>query len=791
MFQVTRVERQIAGRTLSIETGLVGRQADGAVMVRYGDTVVLVTAVTAAPYNEDIDYFPLSVDYRERHSAAGKFPQGFIKREGRPSTKEILTARMIDRPMRPLFPDGYLQEVQILASVLSADQDNDPDVPAIIGASAALSISKIPFQGPVGAVRLGRINGQFVINPTHKERAESELNLLLGGTQKNLNMIEVGAKELSEDVIADAIQTAHQVIREVCDMISELQAKINPTKEMTLDPIAPELMAKIKGQFGAHIRQAKAIVEKRKRNDAVDEIQEQILAAYGPAEDGSAGDQGRYTKVMVKRAFDRVSEEIVRQMLLEGKRLDGRGFTDIRPIDCRVGVLPRTHGSALFTRGETQALVNVTLGTIRDAQIIDGILDEYAQSFTLHYNFPPFSVGEIKPIRGPGRREIGHGALAERALEPMRPAEDKFAYTIRLVSDITESNGSSSMASVCGGSLALMDAGVPIREAIAGISIGLVTAEDGHYELLTDIIGEEDHYGDMDFKVAGTTQGITGIQLDIKIGGLDHEIMIAALKRAKEARFKILETMNKVISQPRAEISPYAPKLLTIEIDPEFIGKVIGPAGKMIKSIQEQTGTTIEIEDDGTVFISCFEGDGHLKAKEIIEGLTQPPEVGRLYKEAKVVTIKEFGVFVEITPGVEGLCHVSELSDSYVKSVEGFCKMGDLMPVKLIMIDDQGRLKLSRRAALEELGLSDRKEGDPPAPEGGRPDGGRRDGGGGRRDGGRRDGGRRDGGRRDGGRHEGGGRGRDDRRPQGPRPGGEPTPTPTPTPETGPQAAEH
>ncbi len=788
MFKVTRVERQIAGRTLSIETGLVGRQADGAVMVRYGDTVVLVTAVTAAPYNEDIDYFPLSVDYRERHSAAGKFPQGFIKREGRPSTKEILTARMIDRPMRPLFPDGYLQEVQILASVMSADQDNDPDVPAIIGASAALSISKIPFQGPVGAVRLGRINGQFVINPTHKERAESELNLLLGGTQKNLNMIEVGAKELSEDVVADAIQTAHQVIREVCDMISELQAKVNPTKEMTLDPIAPELMAKIKGQFGASLRQAKTLVEKRKRNDAVDEIQEQAIAAFGPAED--AADKARYTKVMVKRAFDRVAEETVRQMLLEGKRLDGRGFTDIRPIDCQVGILPRTHGSALFTRGETQALVNVTLGTIRDAQIIDGILDEYAQSFTLHYNFPPSSVGEIKPIRGPGRREIGHGALAERALEPMRPAEDKFAYTIRLVSDITESNGSSSMASVCGGSLALMDAGVPIREAIAGISIGLVTAEDGHYELLTDIIGEEDHYGDMDFKVAGTTQGITGIQLDIKIGGLDHEIMIAALKRAKEARLRILETMSKVISQPRAQISPYAPKLLTIEIDPEFIGKVIGPAGKMIKSIQEQTGTTIEIEDDGTVFISCFEGDGHLKAKEIIEGLTQPPEVGRMYKEAKVVTIKEFGVFVEITPGVEGLCHVSELSDSYVKSVEGFCKMGDLMPVKLISIDDQGRLKLSRRAALEELGLSDRKEGDPPAPEGGRSDGGRRDGGGGHRDGGRRDGGRRDGGRRDGGRHEGG-RGRDDRRPQGPRPGGEPTPTPTPTPETGPQAAEH
>jgi len=774
---------------LTLETGRIGRQADGAVMVRYGDTVVLVTAVTAAPFNENIDYFPLSVDYRERHSAAGKFPQGFIKREGRPSTKEILTARMIDRPIRPLFPDGYLQEVQILVSVLSADQENDPDIPAIIGASAALSISKIPFQGPIGACRLARVDGQFVVNPTHKQLAESDLNLLLGGTEKTINMIEVRAKELPEEVIAEAVQTAHQVIREVCGMVAELQAKVNPTKEMTLDPIDPELLSRIRSQFGQPIRQAKAIAEKRRRNQAVDEILDQIITQFGPADGQAAADQPRYTKVLVKRAFDRVAEEIIRQMLLEGKRPDGRGFQDVRPIECQVGILPRTHGSALFTRGETQALVNVTLGTIRDGQIIDGLLEEYRQSFTLHYNFPPFSVGEIKPIRGPGRREIGHGALAERALEPMRPSEDKFAYTIRLLSDITESNGSSSMASVCGGSLALMDAGVPIREAVAGISIGLVTAEDGHYELLTDILGEEDHYGDMDFKVAGTTQGVTAIQLDIKIGGLDHQIMVAAMQRAKEARLKILDTMNQVISQPRPQISPYAPKLITLEIDPEFIGKVIGPAGKMIKSIQEQTGTTIEIEDDGTVFISCFEGDGHLRAKEIIEGLTQPPEIGRLYKQAKVVTVKEFGAFVEITPGVEGLCHVSELSDAYVKNVEGFCKVGDLIPVKLILIDDQGRLKLSRKAALEELGVSDRKEGDPGGgPEGGRPDGGRRDGG--RRDGGRPRGGHSEGGRRDGGGSRGrpeGGRGRDDHRPQGPRPDGESRPETGP----GPQAAEH
>ena len=772
MFQISTVERQIAGRTLTLETGRIGRQADGAVLVRYGDTVVLVTAVTEAPFKEDIDYFPLSVDYRERHSAAGKFPQGFFKREGRPSTKEILTARMIDRPIRPLFPDGYLQEVQILASVLSADKENDPDVPAIIGASAALSISKIPFQGPIAACRLARVNGEFIINPSYKQLAESEMNLLLGGHKKAVNMIELGAKEASEEVVSEAIQTAHQVIREICEMIEELQAKVNPTKEMMLDPIPPDLLSKIKAQFSAPLRQAKTITEKRKRNDSVDEILDQILAQFGPAEGQTAPtDQARYDKIMIKRAFDRVSEDVVRQMLLEGRRLDGRGYQDVRPITCEIGVLPRTHGSALFTRGETQALVNATLGTVSDGQVIDGLLDEYRQSFTLHYNFPPSAVGEIKPMRGPGRREIGHGALAERALEPMRPAEDKFAYTIRLLSDITESNGSSSMASVCGGSLALMDAGVPIREAVAGISVGMVTAEDGHYELLTDILGEEDHYGDMDFKVAGTTQGITAIQLDIKIAGLDHQIMVAAIQRAREARLKILDIMNQTIREPRPQISPYAPKLITIEIDPEFIGKVIGPAGKMIKSIQEQTGSTIEIEDDGKVFISCLEGDGHLRAKEIIEGLTQPPEVGRLYQKAKVVTIKEFGVFVEITPGVEGLCHVSELSDAYVKNVEGFCKIGDLIPVKLILIDDQGRLKLSRKAALAELGISDRKEGDSGgAPEGGRPEGGRPRG------------------HPDGGGHRGrpeGGRGRDDHRPRGPRPDGEPRP------ETGPQAAEH
>ncbi len=716
MFNVHRVEREISGRILSIETGKVGKQADGTVIVQYGETVVLVAAVTAPPRNEDIDFFPLSVEYREKQSAAGKFPGGFIKREGRPTTKEILTARMIDRPIRPLFPDGYFQEVQITASVLSADQENDPDVPAMIGASAALAISRIPFQGPLGICRLGRLNGEFVVNPTHKQLEQVDLNLLLGGRNEAINMIEIGAKALPEQVIADSVLVAHETVRQVCDMIEELRDKVGLEKETPLVEIDQELYSQLYSQKANQMLQIKQIPDKRQRNKAVEELFEQLDSDYcGNGEDfqpdtsdATEKTPSKCDKAMFKRIFEKVESQVVRELVLKGKRPDGRGYNDIRPISCEVGILPRTHGSALFTRGETQAIVSATLGTIRDAQIIDGLLDEYAQNFTLHYNFPPFSVGEVRPIRGPGRREIGHGALAERALAAVRPPEDRFAYTIRVVSDITESNGSSSMASVCGGSLALMDAGVPISNAVAGISIGMVSDEAGKYILITDIIGEEDHFGDMDFKVAGTVDGITAIQLDIKAQGLPHKIMVEALQRAKEARLRILETMNNVISEPRAEISKYAPKLITLEIDPEYIGKVIGPAGKMIKSIQDQTETKIEIEEDGTIYISCLGGDGHLKAKEIIESLTQPPEVGRTYRQAKVVTVKDFGVFAEITPGVEGLCHISELSEGYVKNVEDVCKAGDLIPVKLIAIDEQGRLKLSRRAALAELGITEK-----------------------------------------------------------------------------------
>jgi polyribonucleotide nucleotidyltransferase len=718
MFKEVRVEKEIAGRKLTISTGKVARQADGAVWVQYGETVVMVTAVTAPPRFDDIDFFPLSVDYRERHCAGGKFPGGFIKREGRPSTKEILTARMIDRPIRPMFAEGYFQEVQIMASVLSFDRVNDPDILAIVGASAALAISKIPFLGPIAACRLGRVDGELVINPTYEQREKSDLNLLLGGQKEALNMIEVGSKQVTEEDMADAIMTAHQTVADICGLIDELQAQVGVEKVTILTEVDADLQSQINDKFTVPMKEAKNIASKQDRSAAVKAVMTEAMSLYGPVamaenpEEAAKSDAPRYQKTMVKRAMDKVVKGVIRENLNNGIRVDGRGMDEVRPISCEVGVLPRTHGSALFTRGETQALVMATLGTIRDAQIIDGLADEFHQSFMLHYNFPPFSVGEARPVRGPGRREIGHGALAERSLEAMRPDLEKFPYTIRLVSDITESNGSSSMASVCGGSLALMDAGVPLEHPVAGISVGLITDDAGNYKLLTDILGEEDHYGDMDFKVAGTIKGITGIQLDVKMTGLKKEILIETLERAKQARYKILDTMATAIGTPREDLSEYAPKMISIMIDPEFIGKVIGPSGKMIKSIQEQTKATIEIQDDGTIFISCVDGDGHLKAKEIIEMMTQPPKIGQIYEKAKVVSVKDFGVFVEIGPGVEGLCHISELSDGYVKTVDSVCKNGDIIAVKLILVDDQGRLKLSRKAAMVDLGLSDNKEGD-------------------------------------------------------------------------------
>jgi len=694
----------IGGKMLSLETGQIARQAHGAVVAQIGQTMVLSTVVSAEQRSEDIDYFPLNVEYREKYSAAGRFPGGFIKREGRPTTKEILTARMIDRPIRPLFPDGYFNEVQIIATVLSADPLYDPDVLAMIASSAALAISKIPFLGPVGACRLSRVDGKYIFFPTYDEREKSDFNLVLAGRREAVNMIEVDAKQIPEEQAADAIAQAHQVVRQVCDLIDELAARCGQEKEMTVSELDPQLVAEITEKTSTAYRQAYQIHGKSERKLALEQIAEQIVAEYVVPENA----EPRATLRDVKRILEKVQRTEVRKLLLEGKRPDGRRFTELRPISCQVGLLPRSHGSALFTRGETQALVTCTLGTGRDEQTIDGLTEEYAQSFMLHYNFPPFCVGEVRPVRGPSRREIGHGALAEKALEQVKPKEEDFPYTIKIVSDITESNGSSSMASVCGGTLALMDAGVPILKPVAGISIGLVT-EGSRYELLTDIIGDEDHYGDMDFKIAGTDTGITAIQLDIKAEGLPHEIMVAAMERARQARLQILEIMKQTIEKPRPALSPYAPKIITIKIDPEYIGKVIGPSGKMVKSIQEQTGSLIEIEEDGTISISCVGGDGHLVARDIIEAMTTPPQVGRIYRNAKVVAAKDFGVFVEITPGVEGLCHISELSDGYVKNVQDVCKVGDTIDVKLISIDEQGRFKLSRKAVLQEKGISEKK----------------------------------------------------------------------------------
>jgi polyribonucleotide nucleotidyltransferase len=712
--QAIRVERQIGGRTLSIETGTLAKLAHGAVTVQYADTVVFGAVVRAKP-REGIDFFPLQVDYRERRAAAGKFPGGFMKREGRPTTKEILTARLIDRPLRPLFPKGFMDEVQIHLNVLAADQQNDPDILAGIAASASVAISDIPFITPTAHVRVGRIDGQFVINPTQEQLEYSEFDLVVAGTKHYVNMIEIGARESSEDVVADAIEFGHKVVVEIVSMIEELQSKAGHEKVGNVKAPDQGFVDAIRGRVADKIRDVKGKAGKQDRSDAVAQILEDLIVEMAPpVTDPNAS----YLSIMAQRdevrkirsVFAEVEEQATREAILTGVRPDGRGFGDIRPITCQVGVLPRVHGSAVFSRGETQSMCTVTLGTSSDEQLVDGLIAEYSQKFMLHYNFPSYSVGEVRPIRGPGRREIGHGALAERSLVAVLPSVDQFPYTVRIISDILESNGSSSMASSCGGCLALMDAGVPITKMVGGISIGLIQ-EGGRKELLTDIIGEEDHFGDMDFKVCGTRDGITAIQLDIKIEGLDYQIIRQTLHRAKEARLRILDIMAQTLDQPRAAISQWAPRLLTVKIDPEKIGKLIGPGGKNIKRIQEETGAQIDIEDDGTVFISSVDGASAEKARDIVEAMTAEVKVGKIYN-GKVVSIKEFGAFVEIAPETDGLCHVSELSDKYVQSVTDFVNVGDDVQVKVILIDDQGRIKLSRKAAMKELGQSD------PEPEG-------------------------------------------------------------------------
>ncbi len=706
---VLRVEREIGGRKLTIETGKVAKQAHGAVTVQYGDTVVLATVLTA-PSQREIDFFPLYVDYRENQYAAGKVPGGWFKREGRPSTKEILTMRLIDRPVRPLFPEDFLNEVQIQCLVLSSDGENDPDVLAVIGASAALALSPAPFDGPIGCASMGYVDGQFVIFPTVPQLEQSQMELVVAGPKEAVNMLELGGKEVPEDIAAEGIARGFEVCKQVIGMIEELASQVQVEKTYEPAPLSEELLKLVEEKYGPRIRQAKQIVAKVERGDAMGALRDELLAELCPED----AEELQYTTGQVKEAFYKIEGKIQRELILAGARPDGRGFDKVRPLSIEVGVLPRTHGSSLFARGETQALVTTTLGTPRDEQVIEGLFEEYSKKFMLHYNFPPFSVGEIRPIRGPGRREIGHGALAEKSLEYVLPGKDNFPYTVRVVADIMESNGSTSMATVCGATLSLMDAGVPIAAPVAGISIGMVSDGD-RYQLLTDIVGEEDFHGDMDFKVAGTTKGITGIQLDMKARGIPQDRIVKTLQQAREARLFLLEEMGKVLPAPRSEINRYAPRMLILKINPEKIGKVIGPGGKVINKIQEETGATIDIEDDGTVYISSVKAEAAEAAYNAVQAITAEVEIGRIYT-GKVVSVRDFGAFVEILPGQDGLVHVSELDDKYVKSVTDAVNVGDTVTVKVIAIDDQGRVKLSRKAVMR-----DQKGGSEPsqaAPEG-------------------------------------------------------------------------
>ncbi|MFV1966315.1 MAG: polyribonucleotide nucleotidyltransferase [Pirellulaceae bacterium] len=696
-----RVEKQIGAGVLSFETGVLAKQAGGAVLVQYGETVVLCAATTGAP-RPGIDFFPLTCDYRERISAAGKYPGGFIKREGRPSTKETLTARLMDRPIRPLFPRGFNDEVQIQAIVLSSDRQNDSDVLAMNGSSAALHVSSMPFQGPIASLRLGRVDGQLVPFPSQNALEESDLDLILSGSDAAILMIEGFSREMPEDEMLEALRFGHSLIREICEMQRELQERAGVAKAEFTPADDGGLLDRVKERFYDEFRTAKQTEGKQARADAVAELTARAKAELLPdpeAEDAISAEA-------FKTAWHDLEYHVIRDQILAGTRPDGRDATTLRDIECHIDVLPRTHGSAVFQRGETQALVTITLGTGKDEQRVDGLFEEYSKKFMLDYNFPSFSVGETRPIRGPGRREIGHGALAERSVKPVVPSPDDFPYTIRVVSDILESNGSSSMASVCGATAALMAAGVPITNPVAGISIGLVKKSDDQWVLLTDIIGDEDHFGDMDFKIAGTQNGITGIQLDLKIDGISEEIIEATLARARDVRMQILRTILTTIREPREDTSEWAPRLLRTQIDKEKIGALIGPGGSNIRGIQESTGTVIEVDEDGSVTIASTNAEWAQQALALVEACTATVQVGKIY-DGKVSSVKDFGAFVEILPGRDGLCHISELSNGFVNSVSNVCQVGDEMKVLVIDVDDHDRVKLSRRRAMEELGLSD------------------------------------------------------------------------------------
>jgi polyribonucleotide nucleotidyltransferase len=662
----TLIEREFAGRTLMLETGRMARQADGAVLVQFGETTILATAI-AEDKPTKLPFFPLTVEYREKSYAAGKIPGGFFKREGRPGEKEVLSARQIDRSIRPLFPKGFSNETQVVISILSADQENDADVLGLLGASTALNLSSVPFPYPIAAVRVGRLEGEWVLNPTFQQLEFSDVDVVVTGSEESVVMVEGGALEISEDELVNALEFAHEGIRELVAIQKELVEPLaKPKMEWTSPALSEDLVSRVQNLASQRVDEALKLPSKEERSEAVSALRKDVVDELA----GEFEEIENYEE-QVNKVVDQIEYETLRTQILEKReRVDGRAPEEVRPISCEVGLLPRTHGSALFTRGSTQALSVVTLGTSRDEQRIDTIdvLQETSKSFMLHYNFPPFSVGEVRMFRGTSRREIGHGALAERALQTLLPAYEDFPYTIRIVSDILESNGSSSMATVCGGSLALMQAGVPVRAACAGVAMGMIKEGD-RFEILTDIMGIEDHLGDMDFKVAGTRKGITSVQMDIKIEGLSTKLLREAMERAREARNHILDIMDKTLAEPRSDLSPTAPRIITLQVNPEKIGEVIGPKGKTIRGIEEETGAEVNIEDSGLITISSVSGEAGERAREIVEGIVQEPEIGRIY-DGVVKNTTSFGAFVEILPGTEALCHISELEEGRVEKTE-------------------------------------------------------------------------------------------------------------------------
>jgi len=689
-----KLQIDLGGRPFSVETGKVAKQANGSVMVQYGETVVLVTAVTSERKREGLDFIPLTVNYQEMTYAAGRIPGGFFKREGRPSDRETLISRFIDRPLRPLFPKGFQNEIQIIATVLSADQDNDPSILGMIGASSALSLSDIPFDGPIAGAKVGRIDGEFVLNPTHEELDLSDIDLFVAGSENAIIMVEGSAKEVKEEEILEAILFGHQSLQPVIDLQKRMKSALGlPPRAFELQKPEETLYEKVSAVAREKLEETIHITEKGKRRERLEEILQFTFQELGAVDESS--------QKMQKIAFEEVFRKLVRKLILEKKeRLDGRRLSEIRPISCEVGILPRTHGSALFTRGETQVLAVVTFGTSEDEQKINSLTGETYKSFMLHYNFPPFSTGEVSPLRSPSRREIGHGALAERAILPVLPSSETFPYTIRIVSEVLESNGSSSMATVCGSSLSLMDAGVPVKAPVAGIAMGLIL-EGGESAVLSDILGDEDHLGDMDFKVAGTSEGVTAIQMDIKVRGISKEIMGKVLEQAREGRCHILGKMAETISEPRKDLSRHAPRIVSLQVKQEKIRDVIGPGGKNIRAIVDQTGVKVDVEDSGLVKLASPNYEAIEKAIYMIKRLTQEVEVGALYN-GKVVRILGFGAIVELFPGTDGLVHISQLAEGHVKEVSDVLKEGDEVLVKVIDIDPQGRVRLSRKAALKE-----------------------------------------------------------------------------------------